>query len=526
MKKLRIFTILFCLLTLVSCDSVDFGDINQDDDAPQEANMEGLMAGGMNQYFTTGSTVPTLYVQYQTQSVYTSAMRYGLNPAPWDHYYSGVLTNFKQVYETTTADKISKEVKTYGEPANQAAVAELMSVVVWKRVTDTWGPVPYEEALDAQNNKTPSYSDQKKIYKDLIKRAKAARDMIDPSKSGPTGDVLYGGNMSHWQKFANSLLLELSMQLSNKYPGASDYAATEFKKALNNSAGVIDEISEEAWYDFQNSPGALNPFSELRGSDFYLAEPFTDALMGKTPQDSAIVYSNTNYDGRLQVLSTDSAANGAPYGVDNSGLSGPSIAGAITSAGSDLHYMTAAYTYLNRAEAAELGWTSEDASTMLRKGIMMSYATFDGHYDDKNANDANAEVSQPDFDSGELQSDGSNYATQRVAQATNPNNNVSMRQVISEEKWVALFPMGFKAWSEWRRSSNVKTWSMSNSTGPAIGYPGLYPAPDATNKGEIPHRYLYPSVESGVNTESYNAGVDRLKPAEDVNSSEFWWDQQ
>lgn len=511
MKNLRLFTLFFCILAFTACDSVDFGGVNTDDDNPQEASTEGLMAGAMNRYFSslTGRsyhTNPTLYVQYQTQSTYTTEMTYGQNPYPWSDYYSGTLSNLSQVYETTTADEVPAIVETFGSANNQAAVAEIMSAVIWKRVTDTWGPVPYNEALNADENKTPAYTSQDSIYTDLISRVKAARDMITIG-DGPTGDVLYGGDMEKWQKFANSFLLSLSIQLSE---ADEALAEQEFNAALNHEAGVIENVADEAWYDHQNTSGATNPFTASRGSDYFLAEPFTDALKAETPNDSSIVYSNDSMvDERINVLSTDPEASGGKFGIDKivqpSGTA--SISSNIWDPEGDLPHMTAAYTYLNRAEAAERGWTNEVAADMLVEGITASYATLDAHYDDGSAS------------SGALQSDGTDFAAQRVLDAATAEDGIL--QVIGEEKWVALFPMGFDAWSEWRRTSHMKDWGNG-----ATGYPGLYPAPDATNGGEIPRRYIYPSVEGGVNSANYEAGVGMLSPAEDDNVSRFWWDKE
>jgi len=485
------------LFTFSACDSIDFGDVNTDDDVPKEANTEALMAGAMNSFSQLyGEILPTLYVQYRAQSVYTSAQRYAVSPNSWRNFYVLPLSNLKRIVEINSADEISDVTRSYGAPVNQIGVAELTSAMIWKRLTDRYGPVPYTEALKQSENLTPAYTDQEKIYKDLISRVKAARDMLDPSQKGPTGDGFYGGDVMKWKKFANSFLMSLSMQLTKKYPSPSGYAAQEFKAALNHSAGTIDELSEEMWYLHQNKPGMENPFSQYRGADYYLAEPFTDALHGTTPNDSAIAYSNSRYDARINVLSNDPSATGVPYGTDNEGVSGPSMSKASSDPASPLPYMTAAYTYLNRAEAAQLGWTSESVDQMLTEGIMMSYATFDEHFDDGSAS------------SGDLQKDGSQFAAQRIADANDPGYNYL--QIIGEEKWVSLFPNGMMAWSEWRRT----------------GYPGLVPAPDATNNGEIPRRYIYPADESGINGENYQNALNMLTPQEDNNTSRFWWDKQ
>jgi len=84
-----------------------------------------------------------------------------------------------------------------------------------------------------------------------------------------------------------------------------------------------------------------------------------------------------------------------------------------------------------------------------------------------------------------------------------------LKQIIAEEKWVSLFPSGFDAWAEWRRTE----------------IPTLIPATDAVNDGNIPRRYLYPGEEASLNAAGYSKGVSSLSPATDNNTSRVWWDQ-
>jgi hypothetical protein len=493
MKKLLIILPLL-LIGFSSCENVDFGDTNVDDDAVTSVDTQGLMAGAMNRFFTLGGREylarPTLYVQYQSQYVYTDEMLYNEAPSTWFGYYVQTLSNFAKIVEVNSADVVDDLTLTYGAPKNQIGVSELMSVYIWKRITDTFGPIPYENALGIENL-TPAYTKQEVIYKDLIKRAKAARDMLDAGLPGPTGDVMYGGDVTKWKKFANSFILSASLQLSKKYPNAGGYAATEFSAALGNAAGVIEDVADEFWYTHQNIPGAVNPFSGFRAADYSLAAPFVDALKGNAGTTNTIDYSSTTADARLTVFSSDPDSAGRPYGFDQTSGTYAKISQTVISPGAPLPYMTAAYTYLNRAEAAERGWTSEVAATMFTNGVTKSFETLDAHY----------------VGDGSLSGQAAAYVAARTLDYTNPG--IGAMKVIGEEKWVALFPNGFDAWSEWRRTE----------------IPGLTPAADAVNSGDIPRRYLYPGEEAGVNTESYNAGVQLLSPAKDNNTARFWWDQ-
>ena len=199
--------------------------------------------------------------------------------------------------------------------------------------------------------------------------------------------------------------------------------------------------------------------------------------------------SNTTFDSRLMVYADDYTKPGVPYGfILGSGAGASSVSNDnYWNNTTPLPLMTASYVYLNRAHAAELGWTSELVADMLTDGIIKSYETLDSHFGTSISADAAA------------------YAAARVADAVTFSNT----QVIAEEKWVSLFGQGFDAWTEWRLT----------------GYPTLLPATDNFNDGNIPRRYLYPTEESTLNNAMYMEGVSALTPAEDSNSSRVWWDK-
>lgn len=492
MKRINYFILSLILVFAVSaCENVDFGDINNNENGATEGNPSSLLANAMMEYGTmTGRDYlirPTLYVQYQSQVTYTTEMRYSETPSSWYSYYVTSLNNLSEVitYAEDPANQ-GASLNAQGLPANQIGVAKLMMVEIMKRVTDTYGDVPFSEAFKGLDNLTPAYDKQEDIYKSLISMAKEARDMMDETAAGPTGDIIYNGNITNWKKYANSIILQMSMQLSNVYPDASGYAATEFNSALNDENGVIEEVSNEAWFSYQDLEGMRNPWFANRTRDYFLSNEFTDALQGDDTEYNPT--SNSTFDARLEVYSKDATLDGVPYGFKNGSGAGKNQMSTDNywNATSQLPMMTASYTYLNRAEAAERGWTSEDAAEMLKMGIVKDFETLDFHHGTSISDDAEA------------------YADARVADAA----EVGMLQVIGEEKWVSLFGEGFDAWAEWRRT----------------GIPSLDPAADYINSGEIPTRYNYPSEESSLNNANYTEGVNALSPAQDNNTSHVWWD--
>ncbi|MGB8703544.1 MAG: SusD/RagB family nutrient-binding outer membrane lipoprotein [Gillisia sp.] len=494
MKKINyVILSLIIALGVSSCDNTDFGDINDNPNGTMEPNPSGLLAGAIMEYATiTGRDYlnrPTLYVQYQSQVTYTTESRYSENQASWYAYYVTILENLQQVISyAENPDNQGVDLNNQGAPENQIGVAKIMEAVVMKRVTDTYGDVPFSEGFAGLDNLTPAYDKQEDIYKTLISQVKEARDMMDESAAGPTGDILLDGNITKWKKFANSLLLQMSLQLSNQFPDPSGYAATEFNAALTDPNGVLEEVNDEPWFKYQNLASFQNPWTGNRTRDYFLSAEFVDALQGDDTEYNPT--SNHTFDSRLSVYARSTTKEGVPYGYAGESGAGKNQMSIYfwdyKNFTSPLPAFTASYTYLMRAEAGAIGWTSEDAQAMLTTGIEKSYATLDYHYGTDISGDAEA------------------YATARLADAA----SVGILQVIGEEKWVALYGQGFDAWAEWRRT----------------GFPNLTPATDFLNSGEIPTRYDYPSEESGLNSSNYATGVSGLTPAEDVNTSHVWWD--
>ncbi|MEJ8758673.1 SusD/RagB family nutrient-binding outer membrane lipoprotein [Pontibacter sp. H259] len=516
MKKKIIYLLLSCTLAqgFVACDNVDFGDTNENLNGPSVVYPAGLMSGAMMSFATTTGRsnllVPTLLVQYQSQVTYTDEMLYAEAPYSWAEYYNNMLNSLNLVIKyNQNEENHSPELLAQGAYENQIGVAMIMKAIIMKRVTDTWGDVPYTEAFKGLENLTPEYDKQEDIYKSLISELKAGRDMLDATKAAPIGDVIYNGNVNNWKKLANSVLLQMTLQLSKKYPSPTGFAATEFKAALQDGNGVIDEVAEEAWFTYDKNPAFNNPFTANRAADYFLSGEFVDAMQGDAPETSLNPTSNHTPDGRLAIFAVNTTREGVPYGFSDASGSGKNQMNKnyFWNTLASLPLMTASYTYLNRAEGAALGWTAEVAETMLQNGIVLSFETLEVHALPSAMRITNSTKEAEIAKVSAVSEKGPAYAAARVADAATVSGGIL--QVIGEEKWKSLFPQGFDAWAEWRRT----------------GYPVLTPAEDAVNSGAIPTRYLYPIEESTVNGTNIKTGIGTLSPADDKNDSKVWWDQ-
>ena len=502
MKKFKINKVIILsllgIMGLQSCNDENFGEnYNQNEYGIYSSDYKSLMAGAFGQFALRGGNnfymKPILYSQYQSQVIYTSESQYNQEGGQWDWYYVRALNNFDKIIADYSSPNVTPMMEDQGSASNMIGVSKIMRAIIYKKLTDAYGDLPYSEANKIYEDiKTPKFDTQESIYKSLINNLKEGRDLLNAAEKAPVGDLVYRGDVLKWKKLANSVLLQASLQLSKKYPSASGYAATEFNSALNNSAGVIEVVADEAWHTFNVDAGVINPLNPFRRADYRLSAELVESLKG-TNSIFNITSNHTN-DARRSVYASNNNP-GLPYGYNTSDLAAAGhntsgktqISTKFTGVESPMNFMTAGYTYLNRAEASALGWTTEDIPTMLTNGIKLNYQTLEDHYNTAISSSANS------------------YIAARVADIA----TFGAKRIIGEEKWVALFNNGFDAWSEFRRT----------------GYPNLKPAPSSINGGTIPRRLQYPVNEQIFNSSNYNEGVSRLSPSVDLNTSKVWWDQ-
>lgn len=481
--------VLVMLMTglFMSCD--DFGNINSDPNSPQQVKTELLLTNAQKSMSDkVGAVMGTLWIQYFTETQYTDDQEYRLTNANFNGWYTGPLKDLQTIIELNEDPETAAQVAlTGGSNANQIAVARILKAYFFQMITDRWGMVPYSEALQGVDNLQPAYDLQVDIYTDIIAELKAAADQIDLGSDGVAGDILFEGDMQRWLEFANSLRARAALRLSETTGTSLTLAQTEFADAIAD--GIITEDVE---YPYLNNADNENPwYTRFRTrTDYAISETIADTM--KAFSDSRIlVYANpapdfSNDDGEV----TFNEIVGMPFAEDagdipNSEISFPGAA--IGAGGPDvgiqnapLPIITVAEMEFAQAEAVERSWITGVAEDHYLAGIEASWRQW-GVYD---AGDFTAYVSQPEI-------------------VYNPAN---WDELIGYQKWIALFPNGYEAWSEWRR----------------IGYPVLTPNPWGI-LDEIPIRFTYPSSEVTNNTENYNEAISIQGPDDPLTP--VWWDQ-
>src|SRR5699024_1039750 len=122
---------------------------------------------------------------------------------------------------------------------NLHQVARIMKAMIFQRVTDIYGDVPYSEAGLAfyGGPKFPKYDKQSDIYPDIIAEVIEAVSKLGTGTDVVAGDQFYGGDIEKWKRFGNSLLLRLGMRLTKVQPETAQAIAQEVNgKTLQSNA--------------------------------------------------------------------------------------------------------------------------------------------------------------------------------------------------------------------------------------------------------------------------------------------------
>ncbi len=450
--------LLASIVTLASCDTVDFGDTNVDPNSPSAASTASLMTNAqktMGNHVT--ATTPNLYVQYLSNGQYDEESRYQTLNWSFNGFYA-TLTDLNKVIQLNTNDATKVAAQANGSNANQIAAASILKAYYFHQMTNIWGMVPYTEALGGLENQYPKFDSQQTIYTALFAELDKALSMIDGGK-GPEGDILFRGNMTKWRTFGNTIKMTMALNLSKADP------ATGKLKFAEAYLGSIDSNSNNLYFTFLTEDTNDNPWQDRFQTrrDYLVSDVFVNALIGTgsntAPEDPRLLkMAAPSFNGAVYV--------GAPYGVSNSATDDYSfITGDIIYTG-DAPSMIFTYSesLFARAEAASLGWTSENAATLYEQAVKASMAQW-----------------------------GITSAEADAYVAANP---YTAQSDIAYEKWVALYMQGYNSWGEWRRQK-------------AMGYGVALTAPAdlLSNAIGIPQRHGYSSTAVALNEENYNAAI-------------------
>ena len=480
MNKFKYLIILMIplLVGLAGCEKLeDFGDTNNNPGSTTTPIVGALLTNVESQIGGyAANTRGGLYSQYFSETQYTDVSLYSLPQLNLNGEYAGVLFDLQNILIQNVSN-------------NQNVVAKILQQYIYWTLTDRWGDIPYSEALTG--NPTPKYDKQEDVYKGMINTLKSAVTEFD-NTSIITGDIILNGDVARWKKFANSLRMLMALRLAKRYPGPSDYAATEFKAALNDPAGYIATNSDNFTILY---PGGnyKNPwYNTYNGrKDFAESAPMVALLNSFSDNRQTVFGGKTDDQNKANPDWDDPSTVGMPYGLERSKseaftAANPTWARILRG---DKREETdpqvivgAAHVTLARAQAADMGWTNEDLTALYTTGIQQSFEQWG--------------LTMP-----------VTYPTNAGVALTAGQGTGGNKMQIALQRYIAAYPDGLQGWSIWRET----------------GYPVLTPAPDATNASkQIPRRYTYGQSEYGTNADQTNAAAASM--GGDTPETKVWWD--
>lgn len=462
------------LLTFTSCNDVDFGDTNTDPNNPSVLSAKSLLSGAERDLpMLIDATTPMTYVQYLTNGQYNGESQYsGLN-WPYDFFYNRALLNLNTVIKLNTDDNTKGAAAAEGGyNNNQIAVAKILRTFYFQIMTNRWGMIPYNDALQGLGNEGniyPKFDTQEDIYRALFVDLNDALSRINEGESGPTGDFVLNGNMTHWKQFGTSLKAVMALRLSRRNADLNDLPKNMFVEAYN-SGNLITSYTGNVYYPYTTGDLNDNPWDDRFDTrkDYLIADTFMNVLNNGTNGDFS------DDDPRLEkyAATTESDPNvfvGAPYGEVNSATDDYSFMNydIIGYNGGKNDFpgviLTSAQIHFSIAEAIELGWVTGTAEDFFKSGISESMKQW--------------EVEQSKIDA-------------YVGAAT-----YTGVKDIAMEKWIAMYMQGYESWSEWRRF---------NASGDA---PALNTDFAHLNGTGIISRQAYSANAAATNKENYDAAV-------------------
>lgn len=434
-------------------------------------------------------------------SINDNTLTYYVNsgsPSNWGLY--GVLKNADYI--------IQQGVGENGENSNFVAAAKILKSFGFQYLVDAYNNVPYSEAFRGVGNFFPSYDKGEDVYKDCIAQLDSAIALIQnapaTANSIASSDVMFGGNMDKWLRFANTVKLKFLIR-SSANPVADAKAELSKTAAIgflegdaNVNPGYLNTAGKQSplWASFGADPGGSlysDGYNFIRGGgaavEFYKGnnDPrlfYVFAPDGSAPNKSEFFdvdddpshYHGVFYGDRAAAASQN---NGGTVGIGH---------GVMNDYDNSVALISAAQSYFLQAEAALKGWTGGDAQALYEKGITASFQSL-GVKDAESA--------------------AKTYYSQNKDLVSWTGSSNKLKAIITQ-KWAANAILhSFVSWSEYRRTGYPDA-----NTLPASKFPGY--------SRHIPTIWWYPQSESQTNQANYNAALGGDGSIDTQNDKVFW----
>ena len=414
----------------------------------------------------------------------------------WSSFYGQAAPQIKFVEDLSASEGLAIE----------NAIAKIWKVQAYHRQTDYWGPIIYSQYGNGETS--VAYDSQESIYQDFFATLGDAISTLESNRGATstfgTNDQIYSGNVDQWLKYANTLRLRLALRASYADPGT---AKAEAEKSV--ASGVMESNADNAFV--ATTANSMNPYSTITNwGEFRMSATMESILKGYNDPRMEVYFN--------PAASGDTDGDGIPYEGLRNGQPKVDKVPALNSDNSDMNtrwlpsgpnppikVITAAEAYFLRAEGALNGWSmGGSAKELYEMGIATSMGELAGA-------DASAYVASsatpaaPDADSGPV-------ADIPIAFDEGGGAERQLEQIITQ-KWIALYPDGWEAYAEKRRTGYPKTYPIIATDNPEVGI------------DQVMRRMTFVDSEFSNNQVAVEAAKGLLSGS-DSNATKLWWDKK
>jgi len=544
-NPLSILTILFAIL-ISGCETFELDESLQSDPSfltPTEANLDLVLnevqirfvrALNFNEDNEDGINVRASETVRMTHLFGTYTGPFSLTQANindiWTDFYTESLKNAELVINEGTTSGLQGHV----------GIAKLITAYSYVMLVDTFGDVPFTEALKAdQGIFEPIADDGSFIYEQmfaLINNAKTDIQASDAAGNMPSNDLFYGGDADKWIKLANTLQLKMLVQTRL----VDNDVTSKINTLLNQPLIDSKEDDFEFQYTTNNSPfDSRHPYYTINydsgGADDYMNSNYVNLMLNdkgfndprlryyfyrqtdeeptgdNLPCEDAVI-TNFCYVGNLYWTRDHGDNLGVPpdglqrstYGLYPIGgaFDGDTFTSVNNTPGAQgagiFPIMLSSYVKFLRAEAALTETTADDAPRDLLEAAindsMDKVLTFD-----ESQVVANFAASDMDVE---------NYVNEVLSRYDAAANDDARLDIIMLEYYIALWGNGIEAWNNFRRTSKPSVL-MTTAT-------SVLPSP-----GAFPRSFFYPTISTNLNSKIeprmvtdkvfWDANTDELK---------------
>ncbi len=434
------------------------------------------------------------------------------------------------------------EILASTDAKDYTAIAKIIRVQAMHRVADIYGAVPYSQAM--KGGASVAYDGLETLYTTFITElGEAINDLTSLVDGGEAEanrissfDIVCGADHKQWIRFANTLRLRLAIRISVVKP---DLAKATAEAAVAHKYGVLMAGNPNVEVKDVTLQNPLNEivvnYNDMRAnaSLICMLSGYSDPRLPKyvtkvgwfkadgVPQDIVDKAGNKlNKIGEFIGIRQGTLVDKNIYQVYSSlNLSLETkysdYTGNKQQLSNHLPWMKVAEAYFLRAEGALRGWNMNGtAQSLYEQGIKVSFDEYgipNADYQNYIGNNTGVCLNYVDPHNTSNNVAGIDKSTIKWDEGLTKEEKLHK---IINQKWIAMYPEGQEAWSEFRRTGYPKLFPIANNLSS-----GDWKIP----QGEFIKRLPFPKSDKDANADEV-ANAVKLLTGPDSPATRLWWD--